>query len=149
MARGVFQVWRFASHGRRGLLPDERFRPDVKGVVLTLDTWLSMASPMQDDVFTLAREMAAERDPEIIDQDCIPVTFCPIEDLEQTLASATPASFLDSVRAASEERHQGWMLGSVHRQLAPDVRPNNDYPFVEKISEVLPWWTRFSTSASH
>lgn len=140
IARGVFQIWRFASHVRRGILSKERIRTDVKGVVLTLDTWLSMANAMQSDVFKLARRIAAEKDPEITEDDLIGVTFCPIEDLEQTVSKATPASLLTAVRAATEKRFQGWMLSSVHREVAPHVRENTEYPFANRIGEVLPWW---------
>jgi hypothetical protein len=148
MARGIFQIWRFVSHRRRGLLSEERFRANVTGVVLTLDTWLSMANTMLDDVFGFASEIADKRDPEILEEDRIPVIFCSIEDLEHTLAVSTPASFLGTIGAATEERFKGWMISSVHREFAPDLRVNNDFPFAEKVAEVLPWWTRFRTSSS-
>lgn len=140
MAKGVFQIWRFASHHRRGLLGQERLRSDVKGIVLTLDTWLSMANAMQSDVIELAKTMAVNRDSEIIEADQIPVIFCPIDDLEQTLSTATEASFFRAINAATEERFQGWQLSGVHKELAPEVSKNNGYPFEGRMTEVLPWW---------
>jgi hypothetical protein len=148
MAKGVFQIWRFASHHRRGLLGHERLQQGVKGIVLTLDTWLSMAPAMQSDVFELARTMAANRDPGIIEADQIPVIFCPIDDLEQTLGAATEASFFRSVNAAMEKRFQGWRLSGVHREIAPEVSENKGYPFVSRMAEVLPWWSRFGQSSN-
>lgn len=143
LTKGVFQIWRFVSHHRRGLVRGERIRSDVKGVVLTLDTWLSMATEMQREVLTLAKQMAVERDGEIVDEDRIPIVFCPVEHLEQTLSVATTASFLETVKAAATEPYEGWMLWNVHREVAPGGRMKNSYPFAERISEVLPWWSRF------
>ena len=143
MAKGVFQIWRFASHYRRGLLRPDRLRHDVKGIVLTLDTWLSHAEAMQSDVLDLAKTMVPTRDPEVVEADHIPIIFCPVEDLEQTLRTATEASFFQAINAAAEERFQGWQLWAVHREIAPETREDNGYPFEGRVSEVLAWWSRF------
>ncbi len=97
IANGVFQLWRFASHIRRGIAGNLQLDANPIGVVLTLDTWLTMAMPLQDKMLALALEIAAKRDPEISEQDRIPIVFCPVVDLEQTLERATPASFLSAV----------------------------------------------------
>lgn len=143
IAKGVFQIWRFASHCRRGLPQLQPLRSDVKGIVLTLDTWLSMANAMQSDVLDIARSMAASRAPEMAEADQIPVIFCPIDDLEHTLSEATETSFFEAVNAATEDRYRGWMLWGVHGEIAPDVKENNGYPFEQRMPEVLPWWRRF------
>jgi hypothetical protein len=143
MAKGVFQIWRFASHHRRGLLKEERLQDGPKGIVLTLDTWLSMANAMQSEVLELARTMSQNRDPDIIEADRIPVVFCPIDDLEETLLVATDASFFRAVDAATEERFYGWALSSVHRDIAPEIRESKTYPFENRMAEVLPWWSLF------
>ena len=147
IAKGVFQIWRFASHHRRGLLGHERLSDGVSGIVLTLDTWLSMANAMQSDVIELARTMTASRDPEITEADQIPVIFCPIDDFEDTLRTATETSFFAAVKAAREERFQGWQLSGVHGVIAPEVEENNGYPFEGRMAEVLPWWNRFAESS--
>ena len=148
MAKGIFQVWRFVSHKRRGFLPNERFRHDVKGVVLTLDTWLSMATATLNDVFDRARVLCAEKDRDILLEDQIPVAFCSIEDLERTVSTATPESFLAAVRTATEKRFRGYMLWTVHRDEVRVERQNNEYPFKERIAEVLPWWNDFGNASS-
>lgn len=142
MAKGVFQIWRFASHHRRGLLNGARLSANAKGVVLTLDTWMSAASVMQKEVFDLARERA-DRDPDIVEADRIPVLFCPVEELEHTLNVANNNSFFQAIDAATEPRYQGWALWSVHQDVAPDIRMDNGYPFEHHFAEVLPWWDRF------
>ncbi len=146
MAKGVSQIWRFASHYRRGLLRQERLKKDVKGIVLTLNTWLSMANTIQDDVVNIARAMVMSRDPDIIEEDQIPVIFCPIDELELTLSLATEASFFGAVNAATEERFQGWQLSSVHSNISPDIYESNGYPFEDRMVEVLPWWSHIGQS---
>lgn len=142
VVKAVFQIWRFASHHRRGLLKDECMTPDAKGVILTLDTWLNQASTMQKEVLDLAKRRA-DSDPDITEADLIPVMFCPIEELEHTLSLANDATFIQTIDAATEERFQGWSLSNVHQQIAPEVNMNKGYPFKDRIAEVLPWWGRF------
>jgi len=144
IANGVFQLWRFASHVRRGMAGDLQLDANPIGVVLTLDTWLTMAMPLQEKVLTLALEIASKRDPEVQEQDRIPIVFCPVVDLEQTLETATPASFLRAIRAAAVEPHKGWMLPNVHRDLEPNAERQRDYPFADQLDSVLPWWGRLS-----
>ena len=85
IAKGVFQIWRFVSHHRRGFVGCNPLESGAKGIVLTLDTWLAMANTAQSDVLDLAHAMCKKRDLEIVAADQIPVTFCPIDDLEETL----------------------------------------------------------------
>ncbi len=139
MAKGVFQIWRFVSHHRRGLIVDGQLCANVKGVVLTLDTWMSASGIMREEVFALAQERA-EVDSEITKEDRVPVIFCPITELEQTLSVATDASFFKAIYAATEDRFQGWMLWGVHQEVTSELGIDNDYPFENRIAEVLPWW---------
>ena len=144
MVRGIFQIWRFASHIRRGLVPDHRLGSAVRGLVVTLENWLCMSESMLERMRDQAIAMAAARDPEILAQDRIPVAFCPIEELEQTMATATPGSFLAATRAATTDDYRGWMLSTVHGRLAPELCDQNEYPFADRIPEVLPWWDNFA-----
>ena len=144
IAKGVFQIWKFASHHRRGLIPNEEITPGAKGVVLTLDTWMAAASDLREDVFALARARA-DKDPAINDTDRIPVTFCSVEDLEQVLNVASEESFCRTLDAAMEAQFQGWLLWSIHQKIAPDINLAKGYPFGKRIAEVLPWWNKFTT----
>ncbi len=137
-----FELGPVASHHRRGLLNGERLSTNAKGVVLTLDTWMSAASTMQKEVFDLARERA-DKDPDVTEADRIPVIFCPVEELEHTLNVANDTSFFQAIDAATEARFQGWALWSVHQEVAPEISMDNGYPFEHRIAEVLPWWDRF------
>ncbi|MEP2827645.1 hypothetical protein [Parvibaculum sp.] len=140
IAKGVFQIWKFVSHHRRGILPTSSINTDAKGVVLTLDPWLSMARPMKEDVLQIARRICAEKDPDITSADHIPIIFCPIEELEFTLLDATERSFFDAIQAASRKDFDGWQLSGVHREIAPNRTERRLYPFRDRIGEVWPWW---------
>ncbi len=102
---------------------------DAVGVVLTLDNWLQMASPLQDEVIAAATQMAASRDPEIVEQDRRPIAFFSITDLEATLPKANSKTFLQAVRAASTPDHKGWMLANVHKGFAEPNQTGRPYPF--------------------
>lgn len=139
---GVFQIWRFVAHHRRGLHPGHRLQTGIRGVVVTLDSWLSAPSSLREEVMNLAKARA-DRDPGITDADRIPVLFCPIDDLEYTLNATSHASFFQTLEAIGEERFLGWGLSSMHREIAPDVDMANGYPFQGRVAEVLPWWDQF------
>ena len=80
--KGVFQLWRFFSHCRRGLTAMS-VRPDTVGIVLTLDSWLLMAQPLEQDVLNSAKALAAERDTAMTEEAQRPIVFCSITDLEK------------------------------------------------------------------
>ncbi|RCK20340.1 hypothetical protein [Thalassospira lucentensis] len=140
IAKGVFQIWRFIAHCRSGSVPDCKLSDEVCGVVLTLDTWLTASFELQAKVIDYAKTMAAAKNPEIEEQDQIPVVFCPIEELEFTVQDATEESFRHAIKEASIEKYQGWALSSVHQDVCPDIKMANPYPFDGKITKLLPWW---------
>lgn len=141
MAKGAFQIWRYISHVRRGILPRIDLSADVRGLVVTLDTWLSMGGPIIEEVLVRARAKAAESDKEIIEADQIPVRFCHIDDLEKAFASATEDSFFETVIRATDDEHRGWMFERVHNKFHPDLPETRDYPFTDRMPEVVGvWW---------
>lgn len=144
LVKGVYQIWRFTSHVRRGVAVGARMSQDAKGVVLTLDNWLSMADPMQTNVLNLAKAKASTSDPLILECDQIPIIFCSIDDLEHTLDAATEPAFYQTVDAAAQERFRGWHLWAVHRDLKAETRGDEPHPFEARVSDVCSWWTRFA-----
>lgn len=138
IAKGVFQLWRFFSHARRGL-HNEPVAQAPAGLVLTLDSWLSMAGVLRDEVVKRAEAMAA-RDPEITAEDRKPVVFCSIEDLEQTLRASDAAEFQRAfTAAATSEEYTGWALPNVLERVR-EREIENPFPFNERMGEVMPWW---------
>lgn len=138
IAKGVFQLWRFFSHGRRGL-HTEPISNSSACLVLTLDSWLSLAGTLRDEVIQRAKAMAA-RDSEIIAEDCKPVVFCSIEDLELALGEADAITFMQAISAAATDpTYKGWALPNVLEKVASHT-VENSYPLLERMGDVLPWW---------
>jgi hypothetical protein len=144
LTKAVFQLWRFFSHCRRGLIKYS-ISEDILGVVLTLEDWLTMANPLREAVISAAEKMAAARDPNILSIDRRPVTFIAIDDLEHTLASASHASFIRTIRAAATDQYVGWHLDGVHKYFRDADQPLREYPFTSKMGHALPWWNLFDT----
>jgi hypothetical protein len=136
IAKGVFQLWRYFSHARRGIVAGDRVRPDAHGIVLTLDTWL-MLSRLREYVITTATELA-ESDPDIITEDRRNVVFCSIQELEETLNRSDEDTFFGTLSAARKQHFVGWQLPNIDREIHKGPRNQKGYPF--KLGEVLPWW---------
>jgi hypothetical protein len=140
IAKGIFQLWRFFSHVRRGVvevdLPDS-----CHAVVLTLDAFMQMARDLQNKVIAEANALADE-DGNITPEDRKHVVICPIYDLEYIMSRASEDSLLASLEASNEAKYQGWMLREVHRDTgaATEFGKPKLYPF--DIKNVLPWWDR-------
>jgi hypothetical protein len=141
LAKGVFQLWRFFSHVRRGFV-EGALAADCHAVVLTLDAFMQMARDPQNKVFAEANALA-DGDGNIALEDRKPVVICPIYDLESILSQATEDSLLASLKASNKEKYQGWMLREVHRDTGASKRFGKPklYPF--DLENVLPWWSRF------
>ncbi len=141
LAKGVFQLWRFFSHVRRGLV-EQDLAIDCHAAVFTLDAFMQMARNPQNKVFAEANALADE-DGNITPEDRKHVVICPIHDLEYILVLATEDSLLASLKASNEDKYQGWMLREVHRATgaAKEFDKPKRYPF--DMENVLPWWSRF------
>jgi len=141
LAKSLFQLWRFFSHARRGLV-EEDLAADCHPVVFTLDAFMQMARDPQNKVLAEANALADE-ERNIAPEDRRPVVICPIYDLEFILSRATEDSLLASLKASNEEKYQGWMLREVHRDTgaAKEFGKPKLYPF--DMENVLPWWRRF------
>lgn len=140
IVKAVFQIWRFFSHCRRGLV-SFKLSDQVVGAVLTLDDWLLMANSLQSDILSSAREMSLSKDPLIAEEDQKPICFFSITNMEQTLAKASEESFLTAVRTLCETKYHGWMLTSVHEQVEEaETQPARAYPFRQEMGRLLPWW---------
>jgi hypothetical protein len=142
LVKAVFQLWRFFSHCRRGLTPYQ-LGPESIGAVLTLDSWLTMANPLREKVLVTAKQLAADKDQLILEEDFRPIAFIAVSDLERTLLSASGESFLRATSAASSEKYACWHLDSVYKDIGEEILPPRPYPFSGKMGEVLPWWDLF------
>ncbi|WP_158767491.1 hypothetical protein [Terricaulis silvestris] len=134
LAKGAYQVWRYFSHIRRGIVQAE-IDAEAHGLVLTLDAWLLMSRGLRSEVLRMADAMAAD-DPGISEADKRPVVFSAVKDFEQTLMESDEAGFFESVRHAATESFTGWLLPGVHREIGGKII-EKEYPF--HLRDVLPW----------
>jgi len=136
LAKGVFQLWRFFSHCRRGMtrhsVDDTTF-----ALLLTVDAWLTMSRSLQEHVIARAVELATA-DGGIIDEDRRPVVFAAIQDFERLILGADLAGLKAALAAANEDRFLGWLLPDIGHTLVGQDQDHRAYPF--ELSELLPWW---------
>jgi hypothetical protein len=144
LAKGVFQIWRFYSHIRLGLANSKRAGRTKRGVVLTLDPWMTLAREMQVEVFARATRLAdADRHVELIDM--CSVIFCPIYEMEDLLSTADDGEFWETLDVAQNDEFLGWMLPHVHSEAKKrrgEIIRSKGFPF--DIGAVLPWWQKVS-----
>jgi len=144
IANGVFQLWRFFSHVRRGLL-NEPVTPDTAAMIITLDSFLVMSRKLKDQILAEANRLA-DAQGEIIEQDRRQVVISSVQSLESVLSTATEDEFLTAFKAAKEEKYMGWQL----REIARSERKGGanfeqkKYPFT--LDEILPWWSQMANS---
>ena len=136
IAKGVFQIWRFFSHARRGIFVERAVAPDCLGLVVTTDPWLSMAKNIEEEVFSMATKMA-ETDPQIIEQDRRRIVVTMIDDVELTLQTGDAGSFFRAIEEGTRGDKLGWLLSTIHKNMGSTERP---YPFDDEIGDLLPWW---------
>lgn len=111
-------------------------------MVLTLDNWLVMGTQLKAEVLrTAEKEIDEAGNSPVIATDKRKIIFAPIAQLERVLSSATKTSFLELLQETENGNNNGWNLDSVHEEL-PSFDPTIDreYPFRDKVNELLPWW---------
>jgi hypothetical protein len=135
LAKGVFQIWRFFAHARRGATGELVAAPNCQGIIVTADSWLTMARNQAEKVFAAAHDLA-DVESGIDATDRREIAFCQIDDVEFTLQNGTADSFLTACREIASGGKKGFMLSVAH---AADGDAERDYPFKERIAELLPW----------
>lgn len=136
LAKGIFQLWRFFSHARRGIIGDLSLVPACQGLIVTADSWLTMAAKQAEKVISAAHALA-DAEGEIEDIDRRDIAFCQIDDVEYFLQNGTADGFLTACREIASGEKKWFML-----PIAPLAKRDipRDYPFRHRISELLPWF---------
>lgn len=137
IVKGIFQIWRFFSHCRRGIT-GVAMTEETVGMLLTLDSWLVMGGPVTKEILQRAHAFADRKDASILPEDRRAILFCPITDFESVLADADEVSFRQALKTATQPEYDGWMLSSVHDTLGKK-QPRKPYPF-DDMASLLPWW---------
>lgn len=136
VGKGIFQIWRYFSHCRRGLASGEDLASDCACAVITADTWLTMARNEHER--TLGRAHAlADAEGDIQPGDRRAVAICPIDDVEFVLQNGDADALFSAMRRVAGGEQAGWMLAAAHQPKLAQPRP---YPFTDRIAEILPWW---------
>jgi hypothetical protein len=141
IAKAIFQLWRFFSHVRRGLL-DVVVTEDAPAVVLTLDAWTLMSSELRSGVIAEARLMVVQKDPEITEEDQRTPVFCPLHELDHLLLISTEQQLLDGMKAAIRPEYDGWALLNVREAVAEKIPQQKRYAFDP--AEFIWWWGELS-----
>lgn len=142
LAKGIFQLWRFFSHARRGIYADHQVSPNAYGIVLTMDSWMQMAHKLREGAVERAKELSAA-DPDIIEGDMRMVIFASVQELNDTFAQTDTDAFMAVLHNAASERYRGYGL--------PEVARESDIEHVRKgfpldVEELLPWWEMIKNS---
>ncbi|MBY3535996.1 hypothetical protein HFN68_24225 [Rhizobium laguerreae] len=140
MTKGIFQLWRFFSHARRGIYSAEAVAGNAYGILLTMETWFATAGDLQAQAMEDAKAKAAT-DPDITEADMRPIMFCSISELEDTLGWSDEGSFLKLLATASEDKFRGWSIFNVQRDEKLRARADwRKFPF--DLDDVMPWWSK-------
>lgn len=145
IAKAIFQLWRFFSHTRQGLIPGANVSSSAQGIVLTLDFWMMLSGDLVPALLSAANDLA-DKDPNIIGADRRPVLFCAVEELESVLSRTNEVGFLATLTAAHDPKYKGWLLSTIDSHLAKRAggeRITKRFPF--KLENVLPWWEKTKT----
>jgi hypothetical protein len=140
IAKGIFQVWRFFSHVRRGLISSLNVESHCLGMLITVDPWLMMARNQERAAYEIAHELADECG-DIEEQDRRHIAICQIDDVETALQNGTPWSFMNACRELTSGEKRGWLLSLAH--VAEHAEPR-EYPFLNRFGELLPWWAELT-----
>lgn len=136
IGKGIFQVWRYFAHCRRGLTGRE-LTAETCGMVLTLDAWLILSPALRDYVLGIAIALA-DADGNILPEDRRAVTIGAIQDFEHVLSDYDEDGILSTLKAAAQVQYRGWMLPNVAQDVGIKKVPRKPFPF--DIRELLPWW---------
>lgn len=143
IAKGIFQIWRYASHHRQGIAGEIALAPNPIGLLLTLDSWTPVAHTVQKSIISLAEKMCDSSNEKIMEKDRLPIVFCQITDLEEVSVTASTSALLESLRHAANDQYSGWHIHNVHKNLFGETIERRNYPFTERIGDVLPWWEKY------
>jgi hypothetical protein len=135
LSKGIFQIWRFFAHARRGLTGHLHLAANCQGVMITADSWLTMASKQAEKVIAAAHRLA-DADGDIEPADRRDICFCQVDDVEFSLQNGTPDSFLGACREIASGEKKWFMLSVAHSANRDTPR---EYPFKDRIADLLPW----------
>jgi hypothetical protein len=142
IANGVFQLWRFFSHVRRGLVK-EPVDAETSAMVLTLDSFTTMNRELKAKIIEEANSIA-EMEGDIAAEDRRHTIFCSIEGLEEVLSRCIEDTLLATLNAARKEKYVGWELPQINQEEAVGKEKIEPKKFPFELDGLLPWRKRFN-----
>ena len=142
IANGVFQLWRFFSHVRRGLVK-EPMDADTSAMVLTLDSFTTMNRELKAKIIEEANSIA-EMEGDIAAEDRRHIIFCSIQGLEEVLSRCTEDTLLATLNAARKKKYVGWELPQINQEEAAGKEKIEPKKFPFELDGLLPWRKRFN-----
>lgn len=138
LAKGVFQLWKFISHVRRGLVDVGDIADDARYVVLTLEDWLEIKEDAHQSILNRAVEIAAQKDSDISEVDMKEIVFCTMSDIERLCGRSDINGFLQTLDLATSDKYRGWHLTSLLKETGIEIDETKAPPF--DVKDLLPWW---------
>lgn len=138
LAKGIFQLWRFFSHARRGIYTAHTVAPDAYGIVLTMDSWMQMANKLREGALVRAKELAAA-DANITEADMRMVVFASVQELNDVFAQTETDAFMEVLGHAVSDKYKGYGLPELTRDCGVE-RVRKKFPL--DVAEILPWWNK-------
>ncbi|MCV3765540.1 hypothetical protein [Rhizobium sp. TRM95796] len=136
LVKGIYQVWRFFSHARRGIYAEHSVSPTAYGIVLTMDNWMQMADKLRRIAADRARELAAQ-DIDITAADMKTIIFVSVQELADTCIVTETDEFLQVLSHACHPRFEGYSLPQIARECGIQL---TEKKFPLKMNHLLPWW---------
>jgi hypothetical protein len=147
IGKGIFQIWRFFSHLRRGIVRNNTSYSESFGMVVTLDDWFTMSRRLITRMFENAQKRCDSSGEEILPCDKRPIVLAWIEDIEYIQRACSEAQALDVLRAAHSKEYRMWHLPGVVDKLLADSKAYSPYAFEQEFVEQS-WWKKIEAIAS-
>jgi hypothetical protein len=143
IGKGIFQIWRFFAHLRRGVVPNQKCHSEGFGLLLTLEDWFTMSRQPISKMFENAHKRCVDAAEEILDCDKRPIVLAWVEDIEYLQRACHEAQFFEIMQAAHSKKYRGWFLQGLVDEIFPDAKAQNPYAFAGEFGEQS-WWKKIS-----
>lgn len=114
ITKGILQVWRYIRNVREGIAPDSEVADSCKGIVLTLEEWITIDMGRHDLLLDEAHKIAdAENIPRVYRIETVVTS---IKDLNYVLERSMFDEFIGCLDIAKSPDFNGYLLQNVFRE---------------------------------
>lgn len=143
IGKGIFQIWRFFAHLRRGVVRNHECQSESFGMLLTLEDWFTMSRQPTSKMFENAHKRCADAAEEILECDKRPIVLAWIEDLEDLQRSCNEIQFFEVMQAAHSKKYRRWRLPGLVDEIFSSAKAQNPYAFADEFGKQS-WWKKIS-----